>query len=213
MIQNEANLASALQAIHNAGAALTNSRVEAAERLSKQIMQELADLYLAQVIFSVQVTPQPISANGMDSIAFYIQTNVGDVSKPLAEIASGGELSRIMLAIKVVFASQQTLSTIIFDEIDTGVSGKVAQAIAKKMQYFSKSQQVFAITHLPQVLAASTQQLNIWKYVADAATHVSVKYLNSEEHVQEVAKMLSGSEIHESGRKHAEELIQSLQTL
>lgn len=212
VLQNEKRVAEQHAEVLNLGKKLTETRKIAAEQLSIRIMQELQDLYLEHVEFTVRIEPTAITARGVDSVTFYIKTNIGQESQPLSAVASGGELSRIMLAIKVVFAQQQTLSTIIFDEIDTGVSGKVAQAIAKKMQVFSTEQQVFAITHLPQVLSASMQQLNIWKYVADDETHVNVKYLTPDEHVEEVAKMLSGTEIHQSGLEHATELIKVLQS-
>ncbi|GBU10781.1 recombination and repair protein RecN [Erysipelotrichaceae bacterium] len=188
---------------------LTHQRIKSGEKLSLDIMEQLTDLYMENVVFAVKFFNVPYNDNGSDGTEFMLKSNIGSDFQPMAKIASGGELSRIMLAIKVIFSKNQTLATIIFDEIDTGVSGKVAEAIARKMQVFGSTLQVFAITHLPQVLAASTQQLLIEKYVQDEMTYVKVNYLTATEHAYEVAKMLSGSEIQQSGVEHAQKLIAS----
>lgn len=211
LIQLEKMIVAQRDVVQTLAINLHEKRVEAGNVLSASIMQQLTDLYMEKVLFKLAFKELPLSENGTDSVEFMIQSNVGSDFQPMIKIASGGELSRIMLAIKVIFTKEQTLSTIIFDEIDTGVSGKVAQAIAKKMQVFGKEQQVFAITHLPQVLAASTQQLLIEKYVENNMTHVKVSYLSPEEHEIEVAKMLSGTEVHQTGIEHARELIHLFQ--
>ncbi|MGL5043222.1 MAG: DNA repair protein RecN [Culicoidibacterales bacterium] len=207
LIQIEKKLALKSSEVQKKANELTQTRTIAAQKLATEIMQQLADLYMENVKFKLDFSAIKLDKNGGDAVEFYIQSNIGSDFQPMAKIASGGELSRIMLAIKVIFAKNQTLAAIIFDEIDTGVSGKVAQAIAKKMQIFGQEQQVFAITHLPQVLAASTQQLLIEKYVESEQTHVKIEYLTAEKHEIEVAKMLSGAEVHQSGVEHAKELI------
>ncbi len=211
LIQLEKMIVAQRDVVQELATNLHDKRVEAGNVLSASIMQQLTDLYMEKVLFKLAFKEFPLSENGTDSVEFMIQSNVGSDFQPMIKIASGGELSRIMLAIKVIFTKEQTLSTIIFDEIDTGVSGKVAQAIAKKMQVFGEEQQVFAITHLPQVLAASTQQLLIEKYVENDMTHVKVSYLSATEHEVEVAKMLSGTEVHQTGIEHARELIHLFQ--
>jgi len=199
-------LAEQKEVILGLGKRLHEARKSTARELEVRIMQQLADLQMDRVEFYVQFNTQEATLSGFDAVEFYVKTNVGSDFQPLAKTASGGELSRIMLAIKIVLAKNQTLSTIIFDEIDTGVSGAVAESIAKKMRLFSASQQVFAITHLPQVLAASNHQLLIEKSVVDETTHINVRYLNAAEHQTEVAKMLSGREITDVGRAHAADL-------
>lgn len=207
LIQIDKQLLDTELLLEQAAQKLHTHRCAQAQKLEAAIMQQLSDLYMEHVVFHIPITTTEYSEFGSDSVEYFIRTNIGTDLQPLIKIASGGELSRIMLAIKVVFAQSQTLSTIIFDEIDTGVSGKVAQAIAMKMQLFSKKQQVFAITHLPQVLAASEQQLFIEKTVVADQTLVSATYLDSETHVLEIAKMLSGTAVNESGLVHAKELI------
>lgn len=199
-----------LATLENAAIALHKSREIAAEKLKIALKHELNDLYMEQVEFQVEIDESQYQKNGKDKVKFLVKTNVGDSFHPLIKIASGGELSRIMLAIKVVFAKLQTLSVIIFDEIDTGVSGKVAEAIARKMQVFGKTQQVFAITHLPQVLSASMQQLYIEKYIENHQTYIQMKYLHASEHEYEVAKMLSGVNVSTEGVHQAKRLIELL---
>jgi DNA repair protein RecN (Recombination protein N) len=206
-------LAEQKERILGLGKRLHAARKETATALEQAIMQQLADLQMAVVEFNVRFKTQEATATGFDAVEFYVKTNVGTEFQPLARIASGGELSRIMLAIKIVFAHNQTLSTIIFDEIDTGVSGGVAEAIAKKLRLFSANQQVFAITHLPQVLAASNHQLLLEKDIVDETTHIHVRYLSSVEHELEVAKMLSGTAITDVGKQHAANLRTSFEKI
>ena len=210
-LQLEKQVTAQYDMLVKAAEVLHKNRQAAATEIAREIMQQLKDLHMDKVEFAVHFEQKKLSRTGSDAVEFYIKTNVGSDFGPLSKISSGGELSRIMLAIKIVFARNQALSTIIFDEIDTGVSGKVAVAIAKKMRIFSEAQQVFAITHLPQVLAASQHQLFIEKTVSDEATHIQVRYLQNEEHQREVAKMLSGSELTAVGLEHAQNLITSFE--
>jgi len=212
-VQIGKRLAEQKEQILGLGKRLHAARKTAAAALERAIMQQLADLQMGMVEFNVLFQTKEATVTGFDAVEFYVKTNVGTEFQPLARIASGGELSRIMLAIKIVFAHNQTLSTIIFDEIDTGVSGSVAEAIAKKMRIFSTDQQVFAITHLPQVLAASNHQLLLEKNIVDDTTHIHVRYLTSAEHELEVAKMLSGTAITDVGKQHAANLRTSFEKI
>jgi DNA repair protein RecN (Recombination protein N) len=148
-----------------------------------------------------------LQKSGFDVIEFYISPNPGEPLKPLTKIASGGELSRIMLALKSIFSKHQGVTSIIFDEVDTGVSGRVAQAIAEKIHQVSVDSQVLCISHLPQVAAMADQHLFIEKVTHDEQTKTSVKKLNNDEQVNEVARMISGVEITELTIQHAKELL------
>ena len=145
--------------------------------------------------------------NGRDAISFYISTNLGEPLKPLTKVASGGELSRMMLALKTIFSKHQGVTSLIFDEVDTGVSGRVAQAIAEKIAAISVHSQVLCISHLPQVAAMADQHLFIEKRVEKQRTTTAVHELNGQERTEEMSRMLSGAEITELTLQHAEELL------
>ena len=148
-------------------------------------------------------------SQGLDRVSFLIATNPGEPLKALENVASGGELSRMMLAMKTIFAKKQTLSTNILDEVDTGVSGRVAAAIAEKIARISKNNQVLCITHLPQVAATADHHLYISKEVKKGRTSTSVKYLEEDEKIKEIAEMLAGSELSEHTLITARELRKS----
>ncbi len=145
-------------------------------------------------------------------VEFYIQTNPGEAAKPLAKIASGGELSRIMLALKTIFAKSDGVTSIIFDEVDTGVSGRVAQAIANKISTIATQSQVLCITHLPQVAAMSDHEYLIQKAVADGRTKTTVTPLTQTQRVDEIARMLAGDTVTELALEHASELLKMAAT-
>ena len=149
-----------------------------------------------------------ISSTGLDVMEFYISTNPGEPLKPLSKIASGGEMSRIMLALKSIFSQHQGVTSIIFDEVDTGVSGRVAQAIAEKIYKVATGSQVLCISHLPQVAAMADVHLFIAKKVMDGRTHTSVTPLVLEEKIKEIGRMISGVEITDLTKQHANELIE-----
>lgn len=187
---------------------LSKHRREVAQKLEDAIHQELSALYMDKAVFQIRFTEdQGLTLNGMDHVEFYIQTNPGESIGPLAKIASGGELSRIMLALKTIFAQHQGVTSIIFDEVDTGVSGRVAQSIAEKISQISRKSQVLCISHLPQVAAIADHQYFISKAVIDGRTETNVKILNAKTRVHEIARMLSGSEITPLTLQHADELI------
>lgn len=198
---------------------LRKTRQQVAEKLKNEIKKELKDLYLEKAIFDVEFSTidgdiiwkdkkVKLTKNGLDQIQFLISTNPGEPLKPLHKVASGGEMSRIMLALKRIFSEQQNVTSVIFDEVDTGVSGRVAQAIAEKINEISKKSQVICITHLPQVAAMADQHLLIEKELDKDRTKTKVIKLTKEQSVEELARMISGSELTETTKKHALELIE-----
>ncbi|MCH5382758.1 DNA repair protein RecN [Limosilactobacillus fermentum] len=194
----------------NQGNALSQVRQTEARKLAKQVHTQLKELYMDKAVFEVNFakTKKPVfSATGIDQVEFYIQTNPGEAMGPLARIASGGELSRVMLALKTIFAQGEGVTSIIFDEVDTGVSGRVAQAIADKIRLIAEGSQVLCITHLPQVAAVAQHHLLIQKRVHDQRTTTSVTPLNTNQRVEELARMLAGDTITKLAREHASELL------
>ena len=189
---------------------LTILRKKAAKSLGKAIMEQLKELHMAKASFEVNFAVLPngrFDRNGHDAISFYISTNLGEPLKPLTKVASGGELSRMMLALKTIFSKHQGITSIIFDEVDTGVSGRVAQAIAEKIAAISVHSQVLCISHLPQVAAMADQHLFIEKKVDKQRTTTAVTELDGRERTEEMSRMLSGAEITDLTLQHAEELL------
>ena len=188
--------------------ALAEARATIADRLAKDVKGELADLYMAKADFKVHFEPAKFSVNGNQHVEFFIQTNPGEGFKPLAKTASGGEMSRIMLAIKSSFARRENKTAIVFDEVDTGVSGRVAQAIANKIYKISQSGQVLCISHLPQVVAIADTQYNIEKLQLDDSTTSTVRKLTVEEREIEIAKMLAGDDLTPEALAQAKKLLE-----
>lgn len=191
------------------GNELTNLRKKLAENLTNAIHSELQELYMQKTVFEVNFNSGEnfISKTGLDTVEFYITTNPGEPLKPLSKIASGGELSRIMLALKSIFSKHQEVTSIIFDEVDTGVSGRVAQAIAEKIHKVSSDSQVLCISHLPQVAAMADTHLYIAKATKDGRTKTTVTPLTEEEKIGEIGRMISGVEITDLTKEHAKELL------
>ena len=207
--QSEKQLRDMEKQLHAFAGQLTAIREENAQRLSDAIMNELRVLHMEKAKFIVKFEQlEQFDANGKDDIAFYISTNVGEPPKSLPKIASGGELSRIMLALKTIFSSSTGITSIIFDEVDTGVSGRVAQAIAEKISDISVNSQVLCISHLPQVAAMADQHYYIKKQVEDDRTFTTVSEIRGEERIEEVSRMMSGAEITDLTLQHASELIE-----
>ncbi|WP_062319217.1 DNA repair protein RecN [Halolactibacillus sp. JCM 19043] len=206
----------ALEAEH-----LHDLRIKAKEAIEIAIRQELADLYLEKADFQVEITKKQdlsqlredyidqvkIAPNGNDHVQFLLSTNPGEPIKPLNKVASGGELSRIMLALKKIFAKHQGMTSVIFDEVDTGVSGRVAQAIAEKIGSIADGSQVLCITHLPQVAAMADTHILIEKQQTDHHTYTTVTELALEQRTDELARMMTGKEITDTSRAHALSLI------
>ena len=188
---------------------LASARHNLAQQLEIEIQQELKDLYMDKARFQVQFTKGKFSREGNESVEFYISTNPGEDFKPLVKVASGGELSRLMLAIKSAFSRKEGKTSIVFDEVDTGVSGRVAQAIAQKIHKIGQHGQVLAISHLPQVIAIADYQFFIEKISNEHSTVSTVRLLTVEERVEEVAKMLAGKNVTEAALSQARELLQS----
>ena len=193
----------------NLAGQLALARHELAQQLEAEIKQELQDLYMDKAQFQVQFTKGKFSREGNETVEFYISTNPGEDFKPLVKVASGGELSRLMLAIKSAFSRKEGKTSIVFDEVDTGVSGRVAQAIAQKIHKIGQHGQVLAISHLPQVIAIADYQFFIEKISNDHSTVSTVRLLTVEERVEEVAKMLAGDDVTEAALTQARELLRN----
>lgn len=190
---------------------LSKVRKAASDRFCKQVGEELSFLDMPSVRFYVQNTPCALSENGIDNLEFILSANAGEEPKPLAKIASGGELSRIMLAIKSVLAEKDEIGTLIFDEIDTGVSGRAAQKIAIKLKKLSASHQVICVTHLAQIAAFGDAHLLIEKSEHDGQTFTDVTPLDFIGRKHELARILGGLVVTETQLKNAEELLLAAQ--
>ena len=188
---------------------LASARHDLAQQLEVEIKQELQDLYMEKAQFQVRFSKGKFSREGNEMVEFYISTNPGEDFKPLVKVASGGELSRLMLAIKSAFSRKEGKTSIVFDEVDTGVSGRVAQAIAQKIHRIGQHGQVLAISHLPQVIAIADYQFFIEKISNDHSTVSTVRLLTVEERVEEVAKMLAGDDVTEAALTQARELLRN----
>ena len=180
-------------------------RVEVAKELNIKINKELADLEMPNARFITNINETDFNKNGIDEIEFFISTNIGEDSKPLAKIASGGEMSRIMLAIKTVLANTDSTPVLIFDEIDTGISGNAAKSVGEKLKIIGQSHQVLCITHQPSIAAKGDVNFYINKESQDGRTFTKVRKLSEEEIINEVARIANG-EVTEIARKHALEL-------
>ena len=192
----------------DAAYALRDNREETAVHLSQQILTELAQLDMPKVQFECCFTQTDLTANGADAVAFYMSANVGEALKPLNKVASGGELARIMLALKNVLARQDQIPTLIFDEVDTGVSGRAAQKVAEKLRNVAVDKQVLCVTHLPQLAAMASTHLLITKQERDNRTYTSVLPLDKKGRTYELARMIGGATITETTLKSAEEMLQ-----
>ena len=190
-------------------------RENVAIKIAKEIEKSLYDLGLS-CLFKVEVTANKedkdlslaiFNEEGIDSVEFYIETNIGEGLKPLAKVVSGGELSRIMLAIKMLYVKTQKIGTIIFDEIDTGISGEIASKVAKKIKELSYAHQVITITHLPQVACLSDHHIQISKSVKDGRTYAKAKELSLEEKIKEIASLISSGKITEKQLEYAREMV------
>ncbi|AGM98367.1 DNA repair protein RecN [Streptococcus iniae] len=187
---------------------LSKHRHQLALQLETDIKNELKELYMEKADFKVNFQASKFNRQGNESIEFYIMTNPGEGFKPLVKVASGGELSRLMLAIKSAVSQKEDKTSIVFDEVDTGVSGRVAQAIAQKIYKIGQHGQVLAISHLPQVIAIADYQFFISKESKEDSTVSRVSLLTFEERVEEIAKMIAGHDITETARQQAKDLLQ-----
>ena len=200
-------LQKAEQTAWDAAKLLRENRKATAQTLQTRILQELAQLDMPRVQFSCEFSEIPLSSNGTDAVAFYMSANAGEALKPLSKVASGGELARIMLAMKNVLAEQDKVATLIFDEVDTGVSGRAAQKVAEKLRSVAKSKQVLCVTHLPQLAALATTHLLIAKAERGGRTFTTVTPLDLEGRKHELARIIGGTNITEITLKSAEEML------
>ena len=200
-------LAKAEKEAWNAAYQLRENRKATAKVLSERILTELAQLDMPRVQFSCEFTELELTANGADCVAFYMSANAGEALKPLAKVASGGELARIMLAMKNVLAEQDLVSTLIFDEVDTGVSGRAAQKVAEKLRSVARNKQVLCVTHLPQIAAMGDTHMLIAKSERDGRTYTTVTPLDHDGRAREVARIIGGANITETTLKSAEEML------
>ena len=191
---------------------LTQSRLQAFESLNRKILDTLAFLNMPGVRFTLQHTRGPLASQGQDTLEFYISTNPGETPKPLARIASGGELSRIMLAVKSAMAERDHVPTIIYDEIDTGVSGLAAGRIGETLKQNAKDHQILCVTHTAQIAALADHQLLIRKDIENDRTYTRIEPLDLEGRVQELARLISGGRITELSLANAREMIESAGT-
>ena len=187
--------------------ALRENRKQAAITLSEKILSELSQLDMPKVQFQCAFTEIELSANGADQVAFYMSANAGEALKPMSKVASGGELARIMLAMKNVLAEQDRVQTLIFDEVDTGVSGRAAQKVAQKLRSVAKTKQVLCVTHLPQLAAMGDTHLLIAKQERGGRTYTTVTPLDMEGRKRELARIIGGASITDTTLKSAEEML------
>ena len=188
---------------------LRENRKATTEKLSARILTELAQLDMPKVQFACKFTELELTTLGADAVAFYMSANVGEALKPMSKVASGGELARIMLAMKNVLAEQDKVNTLIFDEVDTGVSGRAAQKVAEKLRSVARNKQVLCVTHLPQLAAMGDTHLLIAKGERDGRTYTTVTPLDLEGRKRELARIIGGANITETTLKSAEEMLQS----
>ena len=195
------------RAVEDAGAALTEARKVAALVLEQRIQAELRDLDMHKVRFAIDFAEKEPGPAGCDTIRFLMSANVGEDLRPIAKIASGGELARIMLALKNVLAEQEAIRTLVFDEVDTGVSGRAAQKVAEKLAQVSRRKQVLCVTHLPQLAAMADTHFSVEKGEEKGRTFTHVVLLDREARKAELARITGGSQVTEALLESAGELL------
>lgn len=204
-------LTDTIDKLYKSAERLNTEREKAAALLERNITAELENLEMKNSTFKVNLgfssEDRSFSKNGLNSVEFLISSNAGEPLKPLSKIASGGEMSRIMLAIKTILANVDSIPTLIFDEIDTGISGKAAQKVGEKLSYISKTHQVLCVTHLSQLACMADNHLFIEKSSDGENTYTTVRYLEQDGRIKEIARIIGGSDITPLALKHSEELI------
>ena len=194
--------------LNNLCTKLSEQRKKAAKELEVLVKQALVDLNFIAVEFEIQITrKESIGENGFDNVEFMISTNPGESVKPLVKVASGGELSRIMLAIKSILATEDDIDTLIFDEIDTGISGAIGKRVGEKMYQVSVKHQVLCITHLPQIAALSDNHYFVSKKVENGKTFTQIRMLNEQDKVCEIAKMIGGDNLSDVAIDNSREMV------
>ena len=203
----QAELLKSEKELIEAGERLTISRKTASTDFAKKVCEALSSMDMDNVQFVVSVTEGRYTKTGKDIVEFLISTNAGETIKPLYKIASGGELSRIMLAIKSIIADKDDVDTLIFDEIDTGISGRAASKVALRLKEVSKTRQVICVTHLAQIAAAAEGHFLIEKNVSDGKTYTKVEQLKDDARTEEIARIMSGTVLTEKTIRSAKELL------
>ena len=207
LVRLEQALSKAEKAARQAAQALSDARKAAADRLTAQILTELQQLDMGKIRFAVDFAEKPLDSDGMDTVRFLMSANVGEELRPIHKIASGGELARIMLAMKNVLSEQDHVGTMVFDEVDTGVSGRAAQKVAEKMARISRRKQVLCVTHLPQLAAMADTHFSVEKGERGGRTYTEVRRLDREQRRQELARLTGGSHVSQTMLDGAEELL------
>jgi len=207
--QLEGRLEPLRQIVNNLGKKLSGERKRVALELKKSVEKELSSLGMKKTIFEIRMDPLPLSLKGVDRVEFLISPNLGEEVKPLAKIASGGELSRIMLAMKRILAEVGGRQVLIFDEVDSGIGGAIAEVVGRKMRELSRHHQVICVTHLPQIACFADQHCSVKKEVRAGRTMTRVDRLEKEMIVDEIARMLGGVKVTEKTRAHAKEMIEN----
>ena len=203
----EQALSKAEKEARQAAQALSDARKAAADRLTSQILTELQQLDMGKIRFAVDFAEKPLDSDGMDTVRFLMSANVGEELRPIHKIASGGELARIMLAMKNVLSEQDHVGTMVFDEVDTGVSGRAAQKVAEKMARISRRKQVLCVTHLPQLAAMADTHFSVEKGERGGRTYTEVRRLDREQRRRELARLTGGSHVSQTMLDGAEELL------
>lgn len=203
----EQALSKAEKEARQAAQALSDARKAAADRLTAQILTELQQLDMGKIRFAVDFAEKPLDRDGMDTVRFLMSANVGEELRPIHKIASGGELARIMLAMKNVLSEQDHVGTMVFDEVDTGVSGRAAQKVAEKMARISRRKQVLCVTHLPQLAAMADTHFSVEKGERGGRTYTEVRRLDREQRRRELARLTGGSHVSQTMLDGAEELL------
>jgi DNA repair protein RecN (Recombination protein N) len=207
--------------------ALSTLRRETAERLERAVTEQLHEVNMGKTVFKIALhrvvdeekglliedEPLAVGKDGIDQVEFLVAPNPGEGLRPLAKIASGGELSRLMLVLKVILAEEDQIPTMVFDEIDTGIGGRTAQAVAEKLFLLGRTHQVICVTHLPQIASMAHRHFYIEKKTFNERTMIQVRALGKNERVEELARMLGGAEVTTTTREHAREMLQLAETL
>ncbi|MGZ3559166.1 MAG: DNA repair protein RecN, partial [Thermodesulfobacteriota bacterium] len=197
------------QVVKDLGERLSEGRKRVSLELKKSVERELGSLGMKKTIFEIHMDPLPLSPKGVDRVEFLISPNIGEEVKPLAKIASGGELSRMMLAMKRILAKVGGRQVLIFDEVDSGIGGAMAEVVGKKLKELSRHHQVICVTHLPQIACFADQHHSVRKEVKSGRTITLVDRLDKESIVDEIARMLGGVRVTEKTRAHAKEMIEN----
>jgi DNA repair protein RecN (Recombination protein N) len=201
------NIEAARQQYRTAAASLSKARRAVSKQLESRVVEELKTLAMPHAAFHVEWSDAAPGRHGIDSADFQVSANPGEAPRPIGRIASGGELSRIMLALRTVLVEDSRGKTLVFDEVDAGIGGKAAETVGSKLHELSKRYQILCVTHLPQIAAFADYQYRIAKQVANGRTVTRVEPLTGEDRVDEIVRMMSGSRVTDAARQHIREML------